>query len=148
MSSPLDHKHHKQTQQELNLHSSGSEPDAIPFSPCACIRKPSLRDSNAHFRVRSPVFSPFILREVKVPWRCRSAPYGFADHIHRRMERDIRILAGGIEPPISRISAGCTRRCTTPGKKVFRAELESGMVVHSTTGTEHCRRDSNSYVTA
>ena len=117
MSSPLDHKHHKQTQQGLNLHSSGSEPDAIPVSPCACIRKPSLRDSNAHFRVRSPVFSPFILREVKVPWRCRSAPYGFADHIHRRMERDIRILAGGIEPPISRISAGCTHRCTTPGKK-------------------------------
>ena len=25
------------------------------------------------------------------------------------------ILAGGIEPPISRISAGCTHRCTTPG---------------------------------
>ena len=90
MSSPLDHKHHKQTQQGLNLHSSGSEPDAIPVSPCACIRKPSLRDSNAHFRVRSPVFSPFILREGKVPWRCRSAPYGFANHIHLRMERDIK----------------------------------------------------------
>ena len=52
--------------------------------------KPSLRDLNAHLRVRSPVFSPFRLREDKVPWRCRSAPYGFAGHIHRRMERDIK----------------------------------------------------------
>ena len=37
VSLPLDHKHHKQTQQGLNLHSSGSEPDAIPISPCAYI---------------------------------------------------------------------------------------------------------------
>ena len=37
VSSPLDDKHHKQAQQGLNLHSSGSEPDAMPISPCACI---------------------------------------------------------------------------------------------------------------
>ena len=46
---------------------------------------------------------------IRPVWLCK--PYPPPDGTGHK------ILAGGIEPPISRISAGCTHRCTTPGEK-------------------------------